>query len=494
MSVRAALGATRIRLVQQMLAESLLLSACGSAVGLPLAIWATKALASLRAFNIPLLQTATVDGAALAFTLMVGVSTAILFGTIPAFHLSGMALDGGLKENSRGSTAGSKSARMRDTLVIAEVAMACMLLVGAGLFLRSLIRLLNVDLGFQPAHVLAWRIDTSRHFTDRAQESIFYDDLVQRIEKLPGVESVGLTDTLPLGRNRSWIAGAKGETYRDDQAPVAFPRIVDAGYLRTMLIPLRAGRMFDAQDKPQNEPALVINEKMANNLWPGKAAVGQVAVVNGNDFRVIGVVENVRHTALEAEASPEMYLLGAQRGWGSMELVVRARGSLKSFLPNVRAVLRQVDPNLPAAQFQTLREIVDQATSPRRFITFLLAAFAFSALILAALGIYGVIAHSVGQRCQEIGIRLALGASPQSILLLILRQGISRVLWGLGLGLVGTFALTRVLANMLYEVKATDPLTFLWVIALLFLVALLACFLPARRATRIDPVAALRSE
>src|SRR4029077_19141951 len=193
-----------------------------------------------------------------------------------------------------------------------EGPMACVLLVGAGLFIRSFARLLDVNPGFQPARAVAWRIETARHFSNSAQENVFYEDLISRIENLPGVESAGLTDTLPLGRNRSWLAGAKGESYRDGEQPIAFPRVVDAGYLTTMRIPLRAGRSFDARDTPQSEPALVINENMAKNLWPTKEAVGQMAVVNGNDFRVIGVVGNVRHSALETEASAEMYLLGTQ--------------------------------------------------------------------------------------------------------------------------------------------------------------------------------------
>ena len=493
-AVRTALGASRARLIRQMLTESLLMSGCGATVGLPLAVWSTTAFASLRAFNIPLLQTASVDGAALAFTLVVAVLTGILFGIIPAFQISGQDVVGDLKKASRGSTAGSGSTRMRDALVVSEVAMACVLLIGAGLFLRSFARLLDVNPGFQAARAVAWRIETARHFSNGAEENVFYEDLISRIENLPGVESAGLTDTLPLGRNRSWLAGAKGESYRDGEQPIAFPRIVDAGYLRTMRIPLRAGRSFDARDTPQSEPVLVINENMAKNLWAAKEAVGQVAVVNGKDYRVIGVAGNVRHTTLETEAAAEMYILGTQGGWGSMDLVVRTSGSVGSLIPNVRTALRQIDPNLPSTQFQTLGQIVDRAVSPRRFITFLLAAFSFLALVLASLGIYAVISYSVSQRTNEIGIRLALGASARNVLLLIVRQGIVPALLGLAVGISGALALTRVLVNQLYEVKATDPLTFLCVTAVLLLVALVACWLPARRAAKVDPIVALRYE
>jgi predicted permease len=497
-AVRMALGASRARLLRQMLTESLLLSCCGAAIGLPLAMWATRALASLRAFNVPLLQTATVDATALTFTLAVAVSTGVLIGIIPAFQITGQAFLGEMKEASRGTTAGSGRARIRDVLVVSEVALACMLLVGAGLFLHSFARLLEVDPGFQPARAVAWRIETARQFSNPVEENMFYEDLINRIQNLPGVESAGLTDTLPLGRNRSWIAGAKGESYPGGNFPVVFPRVVDEGYLRTMRIPLRAGRGFDARDNSQSEQNVVINENMAKSLWPVGKAVGQVvAVVNGKDYqyyRVIGVVGNVRHSALETEAGAEMYLLGSQIGWGSMDLVVRTRESVESLVPNVRATLKQVDPNLPSAQFQTLGQIVDQAVSPKRFITFLLAAFSFLALALASLGIYAVISYSIVERTREIGIRLALGASTRNLLILFVRQGMIPAAVGLGLGIVGALALTRVLASQLYEVEATDPLTFIIVTAALLFVALSACCLPARRVTSVDPMVVLRCD
>ncbi len=389
-SVRMALGASRKRLVLQMLTESLLLAVCGAALSLPLAVLATKALSSLRAFNIPLLQSVSVDATTLGFTLVVATLTGVCVGIVPALQISGGAVFGGLKETGRGSTAGSERTLMREALVVSEVALACVLLIGAGLFLRSFARLIAVDPGFQPARAVAWRIETPRQFSSPDQENLFYHDIVTEIESLPGVESAGLTDTLPLGRNRNWAVAAKGVSYPNGQFPNAFPRIVDAGYLSTMRIPLRAGRGFDEHDSAMSEPAMIVNEIMAKELWPGKDAVGQVALINNKDIRVIGVVGNVRHSSLEAEASAEMYLLGTQNGWSSMDLVVRGRESAESLVPNVRAVLRRIDPNLPTAKFQTLGEIVDQAVSPKRFVTFLIAGFSFLALILASLGIYAV--------------------------------------------------------------------------------------------------------
>ena len=493
-AVRAALGASRWRLIRQMLTESMLISSSGAAVGLLLAIWATKAFVGIGLFNIPLLQAVRVDLTTLGFTLLVAVLTGVLFGVIPALQISGLAIAGDLKQSGRGYTAERASTRLRDALVVSEVAMACILLVTAGLFVRSFQRLLDVNPGFRAEGAVAWPIETARHFDNRTQETAYYQDLVNHIKDLPGVESAGLTDTLPLGRNRSWIAGAKGEFYPEDKTPVAFPRVVDSNYLRAMRIPLLAGRSFDARDTEQSEPVLIANETMAKGLWPGKEAVGQVAVVNGNDFRVIGVAGNVRHSALQSEASPEMYILGNQRGWGSMDLVVRTKGSVSSVLGTVKAALRQVDPDLPTAQFQTLEQIVDRSLSSRRFITFLLAAFGMLALVLASLGIYAVISYSVNQRTHEIGIRLALGASAPEVVLLIVRRGFFPALLGLGIGIAGTLAIARVLVNQLYEVKPSDPLTFVGVASVLLVVGLAACFVPARRATRIDPVSALRQE
>jgi putative ABC transport system permease protein len=494
LAVRLALGASRARLVRQMLTESLLLAGGGALLGLPLALAITRALAASKAFSIPLLQTVTLDGTALAFTLLVAFATGLLFGIVPAWQMSGADVQEDLKDASRGSSEGKRRAWVRQALVVSEVALACVLLVGAGLLMRSFQRLLEVDLGFRPEQAAAWRIETGERFQNNAQRVAFFNELIRAVAAVPGVESVGLTDTLPLGRNRSWSVRAKGETYPEGQVPIVFPRIVDHGYLKTMRIPLRAGRDFMAHDTAESERVLIVNETMARRLWPGREAVGQIAMLGDREWRVAGVVGNVRHSALEQEAGLEMYLPITQSGSGSVELVVRTKLPTETLVPSVRAALNQVDPKLPTSEFQTLGQLVDQATSPKRLVTLLLGSFSLLALILAALGIYGVISYAVTQRTHELGIRVALGADAHDVLKLVIGQGMRPVLIGLAMGMVGALTVTRLLTSLLFGVSPSDPHTLTGVTLLLLVVALLACYLPARRAAQVDPLIALRYE
>jgi putative ABC transport system permease protein len=408
--------------------------------------------------------------------------------------LSGTDVHEDLKDASRGSSEGKRRAWIREALVISEVALACMLLVGAGLLIRSFKRLLEVDLGFRPEQAAAWRIETGNRFQNNEQRVAFFNELIRAVETVPGVESVGLTDTLPLGRNRSWSVGAKGVTYAEGQLPIAFPRIVDHGYLKTMRVPLRAGRDFTMHDRAESEKVLIINEAMARKLWPGQDAVGQIALVGRSECRVVGVVSNVRHSSLEESAGLEMYLPITQSDSGSVELVVRTKLPTEALAPNIRAALSQVDPKLPTSEFQTLVELVDQAASPKRLVTLLLGGFALLALILAALGIYGVISYAVTQRTHEMGIRLALGARSTDVLKLVIGQGMLPVVLGLSIGLSAAVALTRLMASLLFGISTTDPATFASIAFLLAAVALLACYIPARRASKVDPVIALRCE
>ena len=493
LAIRIALGASRLRLIRQMLTESLMLACCGAALGLPIAFAATAAIAQSHAFNIALLRTVGIDGTALGFTLVIAFSSALLFGTIPALHLSGGSVNDSIKESSRGSSHGQGHTWIREALVATEVAVACILMVGAGLLLRSFVRLIEVNPGFRAEQAVAWSIQPSRSFANVAEQTAYYKELVRKVEALPGVESAGMSDTLPLGRNRSWGATAKGEKYVPGED--AFPRIVDEGYIRTMRIPLRSGREFDAYDAMEGKAKVaIINETMARRLWSGADALGRVLVTGGDDFQVVGVVGDVRHAALEEKSGEEVYLLGSQLGWGSEELVVRSKGSLESVAPSVRAVLRQMDSGMPVRGFHALGEIVDQAVSPRRLIVLLLGCFSLLALILASVGIYGVISYAVSQRTPELGIRLALGATPRGILWLVIREGMKPVAAGLLVGLAAAGALTRVAQSLLFGISATDPLTFA-ANALLFIgVGLLACWLPARRASKVDPMVALRHE
>jgi predicted permease len=495
-AVRMALGAGRARMIGQMLTESLLLSGSGAALGLGLAYLTTTILARSSTFNLPRMATIGVDGTALCFAVLIAVGTAFLFGIIPALQLSGADVQGDLKEGGRGSSQGKRHVRLREALVVSEVALACVLLVGAGLLIRSFVRLLEIDLGFRPEQVAAWRIVAGGAATTNTHATAFYRELIHRIETLPGVESAGLTGNLPFGVSESLNVRPKGETYRTGENPVVFMHQVNEGYFKTMRIPLRAGRDFDSHDTAETREKfiVVVNEKLARDFWPGKDPIGQVVVIDddpGAEWQVVGVVGNVRQSALEKEAGPEMYMTG--RRW-SQELVVRTKGSLALIVPAVRATLREINPKMAVDDFQPLSRVVDQVLSPRRLIALLLGLFSLLALILAAVGIYGVIAYSVTQRAHEIGIRLALGSTRAAVLRLVISRGMRLVSVGCATGLIGSLALARMMKALFFGVGFADPLTFATSGVLLLSAALLACWLPACRASRVNPLVALRQE
>ena len=369
-----------------------------------------------------------------------------------------------------------------------------MLLVGAGLLIRSFNAVLQVNLGFQPQHAVAWRIDSTKQFQSGEDVDLYLGGMARRVGAVPGVEAVGFSDTLPLGRNRSWGVGEVGVQYPANQFPGAYPRLVDPNYLKAMKIPLVAGHFFDEQFNPKAENTVIINENFARLLWPGKDPLGRkLAVIGGST--VIGVVANVRHSSLEDSAGNEMYLDCRQCGdWSTLEMVVRSNRSMDSLVPDVRVALADYDPTLPTGGFYHLERLVDNAVGPRELITNLLGFFSGLALALAAIGLYGVIAYSVTQRSQEIGIRMAVGAQRSDILRLVLQGGLKLVAIGVALGLVGSLALTRLLQSLLFGVTAHDPLVFAGNAALLFAVAGAACLIPAFRATRADPMVVLRAE
>jgi len=464
-------------------------------LGVPLAYFVTAALTGLHTFGIPLLQTTSVDSRVLALTALLSCLAGFLCGTLPALQLLRRDEHNALVETGQRGSAGRRSALIRKLLVIAEVSLACVLLVGAGLLVRSFVALLEVDLGFQPRRAVAWRVDPTRSFRSAGDWARYYDALVEGVLAVPGIESAGLSDTLPLGRNRDWGVGAKGVTYKRGEYPSAFPRIVDHRYLQAMRIPLRAGRYFDERDNFATDKVIIINETMAKHLWPGRDAIGQIAVINREDWRVAGIVGDVRHSTLEEGAGPEMYLNFRQTGdWNAIEMVVRTSRLPESFVPDVRAAMKAFDPALPNSEFTTLGQIVDDAVAPRRLITHLLGAFSSFALALASLGLYGVIAYSVSQRTQEIGIRLAIGAQRSDVMRLIVGEGLKMAAAGVAVGVVAALALSRLLASLLFGVTTTDPLIFSITAFVLIFVALLACFIPARRAAKVDPMVALRYE
>jgi putative ABC transport system permease protein len=493
-AVRVALGASRGRLIRQMLTESTLLSCCGAIAGLVLAFAATRGLAGLNAMSIPLLASARVDGMALAFTVGIALVTGILFGLAPALQVSNADVHESIKENARGSSDGRRGAWMRNALVVGEIALACVLLVGAGLLMRSFARLLDVNLGFQPEQTAIWTIEPGQQYRTNVQRVALYRDVVRRMEALPGVASAGVTDCLPLGRNRTWYLGAKGVQYPVGQVPLAFPRLVDPGYISAMKIPLRAGRTFTDHDTADSEKVVVLNENAAKRLWPDRDAVGQIAIAGSGEVRVVGVVANVRHSSLEETSGLEMYFPLTQIGSGSVELVVRTRRPAESIAPEIRAALRAAEPALPTAEFRTLNDVVDRAVSPRKFVMLLLGGFAGLALVLASLGIYGVVSYSVTQRTQEIGIRMALGASAGHVQMRVLRETVVLALTGAAIGVVASVAAARLIESLLYGTQPGDIATFAGTLGMLTFVAAVAGYLPARRASRIDPMSALRAE
>ncbi len=493
-AIRAALGAGRRRLIRQMLTESVVLSCCGAALGILLAFLGTKALERLDAVNVPLLSSVHVDAVALGFTLLIAILTGLVFGLVPALHIPGVTLHDALKDTNRGSSEGRSRTWVRGALVVSEVAFACVLLVGAGLLVRSFLRVLDVNLGFQPERAAALRVDPDSRYKNQAQVNAYLDEVLRRVRAVPGIQGAGLTDALPLGRNRTWGAGAKGRVYADGDYPEAYVRIVSDGYLGAMGIPLKAGRDFTARDTPSSEPVIIVNETMARRLFGDRDPIGQIVLADKPERRVVGVAGDVRHLALEQGAGNEMYLPMRQTNdYGSVDLVVRSNLPPSGLASGVRAALKPIEPNLPANEFRTLQQLVDKAVSPRRFVVTLLGGFALFALILASLGIYGVISYSVNQRTQEIGIRMALGASSRDLQSGILFQTLGLAAIGMTVGAAASFALTRTLSGLLFGVTSTDPATFLLMLTTLTAVAALAGYLPARRASKIDPIVALRA-
>jgi predicted permease len=500
MAVRVALGAGRRRLIQQTLIESIMLSACGAALGVALAAGGTHVLARLQGTRIPLLNDVRLDMAALGFTLAAAVVAGILFGLVPALRVSGLAPQSALAQGNRGSTVGREQSWLRASLVVGGIAVACLLLTGAGLLMRSFIRVLAVDPGFETKDVLALRIDPDRGYSTLAEKASHFDAILDRVRGVPGVEAVGLTDALPLGHNygwRTWPAGAKGQVYERGHHPEALVRIVDDGYLGTMGVALRAGRGFTAADDASAEPVIILNERLGRTLWPGQEALGRMVQTSGPDRRVIGVVGGVRYFGLEQDSGAEMYLPIRQVRAGdfnSVDLVVRGSLAPAELVPGVRAALRSIDPGLPLTDFRSMRELVERSVFARRSVVLLVGGFALFALILASLGLYGLISYSATQRKQEYGIRMALGASAADLQAGVLVHTGKLAAVGTTLGLAASWIAARALRSLLFGVGASDPATFATVAVILTTTALLAGYLPARRASRSNPIEALRVE
>ena len=494
-AIRVALGAERRHLLGQILTESVLLSCSGAVLGVVLAFLGARVLTQLSGMKIPLLADVRVDGEALGFAVLIAVATGLLFGLAPAWSASELTLHDALKDSNRGSSQGRGHAWTRSALVVAEISLACVLLTGAGLLIRSFLHVLDVNLGFAPEHAMALRVDPNDSYKTQEQKNAYFSEALRDVVNIPGIEAAGLSDALPLGWNRSWGFGAKGVQYKPGQYPEGFPRIISEGYFHAMGIPLKAGRDFTERDTQGALNVIILNETAARTLFPGQDPIGRIVVADQPERTVVGVVGDVRHMTLEEGSGNEFYIPMRQtQDYGVVDLVVRSSLPTAQLASRLREALRPIEPNLPTSNLRTMQTAVDRAMSPRRFVMILLGGFAAFALILASLGIYAVISYSVSQRKNEIGIRMALGASPATVRQLILGETMRMAGIGAAIGFVGALFATRLAASLLYGVTASDPLTFVAMIAVLGAVAALAGYLPALRASRIEPVTLLRSE
>jgi predicted permease len=493
LAMRRALGASRSRIIRQLLTESLVLSLAGAAVGLCFAAVLVFYLAHQTSITLPLLTTIRLDSAALGWTLAIAVITGILFGVAPAFKLSGTDLQTALKDSGSGMASGRRHERFRATLVVSEIALACILLVGAGLLLRSFLRVLDVDLGFEPSHAASMQVDYNDGGKLENRGPIL-QELLRRVSALPGVDSAGISDMLPLDRNRTWGLAALG-TASKDRDTQAFVYVVTPRYIPTLGMRIRAGRDFNWTDTPLSQHVVIVNEAMARREWPGQDAVGKLAEgIEKNPVRVIGVIADVRESSLEAVSSPEIYVPMTQNADAEgATLVIRTRLAPESLAAGVLTTLRSLNPSQPAAEFRPLQMLVDHAVSPRRFFVLLVTIFAGLGVLLAALGIYGVISYSVTQKTQEIGVRMALGASVARVQRDVLADTMRMTLAGIVLGTVASLFVARLISSLLFSTSPWDVQTFLTMVAALLTVALISGYLPARRASRVSPMTALRN-
>jgi putative ABC transport system permease protein len=498
LAIRGALGAGRLRLVRQQLTECLLLAMAGSAAGLLLASWLTELLGSLSSINtlgeMGRVAAITIDLRVLGFTLLITLVTGLLFGFLPALRFSRTDLNVSLKEGGRGG--GIHGRGLRSALMVSEVALAIVLLVGAGLLIRSFAKLLDVDPGYRAENLLTARIALPPRYSDNSQRAQFYERILQRIAALPGVTAVGATSHLPL---TSYNMGAQlrveGRQPREGENPPSAPVArVNPDYFRTMGISLRAGRLINDSDTQDAPGVALLSETLARRLFPDEDPLGKRLSVAGLGATIIGVVSDIRYTGLDGEIEQAVYLSYRQLPRSGMALVLRGAVEPSSLAPTLRNAVREIDPALPVYDVMTMNERLSNSVAARRFNLLLLGGFAVLALLLAGVGVYGVISYVVTQRTHEVGIRMALGAQSADVVRLFIKQGMAIVIFGVALGLIGAFALTRVMRSLLFDVSASDPLTFACVALLLSLVALAACYLPARRAARIDPLASLRRE
>jgi len=498
-AIRAALGATRWRVVRQLLVESVLLAALGGALGVFLALWGVDALLALvpEDLRFARLDEARVDGAVLAFTAGVSLAVGVLVGLLPGLKVSRPDLNETLKEAGRGTTSEGRLKRTRAALVVAEVAVTLVLLVGAGLLVRSFARLQRVELGFDPARLLTFSVSPNHLFGQTERRAAYYREMRERLAALPGVSGVATSSSLPLDWVLNFSYEVEGRPARPGDDPQADYNSVSPNYFDVMGIPLLRGRAFDERDAAGAPGVALINQAMARRVFAGEDPVGRRLTVAYLEERVtleiVGVVADSKQTVGE-ETNIQIYDCALQRPWLSSAFLVRTEGDPLALAPAAQKAVREVDRNRVAAGVRTMEQLLSESVAQPRFYTQLLTLFAGVALLLAAVGVYGVMSYAVTQRTHEIGVRIALGAGRGDVIRMIVGQGMLLAAGGLACGLAASFALTRVMSKLLYGVSATDPATFAGVTLLLAFVALLACYVPARRATKVDPMEALRYE
>jgi putative ABC transport system permease protein len=500
-AVRAALGAGRWRIVRQLLTESLLLAGVGGLAGLALAWRLPDLLVSLAPPDLLNLPQVKINAAVLGFTLGVSMLTGVIFGLVPALEATRLNLTESLKESGKNIGGGMRSHMLRNSLVVAEIALALVLLVGAGLLIRSFARLQGVDPGFNAHNLLTMKVSLPGRKYDTDQKRInFFRQAVAQMQSLPGVESAGAVSFLPFAAPH---AGTLVEIEGRPKLPPGQGlgtgvMVSDVNYFRTMQVPLKRGRLFTDQEAAEMRHVVVVNEAFARTNFPGEDPLGKrVTIYMKNDNQpceIVGIVGDSKHMNLDAEVKPMSYWPHPELTYSGMTLVLRTQGEPTAIANAARDVIRTLDPEQPVADVRTMESLIGTSVARARFNTLLLTIFAIVALLLASLGIYGVMAYSVVRRTHEIGVRMALGASGRDVLRLVVRKGMTLALAGVAIGVAASFALTRLMETLLFNVSATDPLTFAGIPLLLAFVALLACLIPARRAAKVDPMIALRYE
>ncbi len=506
-ALRSALGASRWSLVRMLLTESVLLAVMGGAAGLLLAAYGIDALTKINPDAIPSRHQVTMDGFVIVFTFAMSLVTGVLFGLVPAWQATGTNLNRALREDSRSATGTGRLRLIRSGLVVAEVGLSLVLLAGAGLLLQSFWKLLHVNPGFRPENVATCQVTLPRvKYPEFQQRTDFYRRVLDDLRALPGVESAAAVTAVPFGgsRGQSSFSIDAHPTPPDSNGPIADRHQASPGYFQTVGIPLIKGRDFSDADDPAHPGVVIINETAARQFWPDQDPIGQRITIGLPDEiklygklvsrEIIGVVGNVKHERLNEPFQPEIYLPVWQLPAEGMALVVRGQARAESLINGMRDAVQSVDKDQPIRRARLLDSTIARSVAPQRFVTMLLMLFAGIALLLAGVGIYGVMSHTVAQRTHEIGIRMALGASSSDVLRLVVGQGMLLAVSGLGVGLVAALALTRLMKSLLFNISASDPITFAAIAVLLGIVALAACYLPARRAARVDPMVALRYE